>query len=59
MTKYNFELDEKQCEAICFEIGKWYLKWKDKLINSKDQACRLAQAKEDLKIMICGGTRNE
>ncbi len=51
-----------QVDHICFQIGEWYLKWKDNLIekvftNNETGEIRvthnLGRAKEDLKMMIC------
>jgi hypothetical protein len=41
----------EQVDYICYQIGEWYLKWK----NTFQTPNRLGYAKEELKIMICGG----
>ena len=51
-----------QVDHICFQIGEWYLKWKDNMVNKeyvnfdKSFHCshNLGRAKEELKMMICG-----
>jgi hypothetical protein len=43
----------EQKDFICYEIGDWYLKWKD-CIASKNGTHRLGYAKEQLKSILCG-----
>lgn len=44
-----------QIGHICYQIGDWYLEWKDKIISDSDKGMhRLGIAKEQLKTMICG-----
>ncbi len=47
-------LTGEQIDHICYQIGEWYVQWKDKLINFDDKTHRLGFAKEQLKEMICG-----
>lgn len=42
-------LDRTQQNAVCYLIGDWYLKWKDKFDGSHP----LGRAKEDLKEILC------
>jgi hypothetical protein len=45
----------EQIDFICYEIGDWYLAWKERIIVDLDQGThRLGYAKEQLKSMICG-----
>ncbi len=45
----------EQIDFICYEIGDWYLEWKDRLvIDLKKGTHRLGYAKEQLKTKICG-----
>ncbi len=46
---YSFNL--LQQDHICYVIGEWYLKWKNKDLNS-----HIGRAKEELKEMICNTT---
>lgn len=41
----------EQVDFICYEIGDWYLLWKNKIASGEH---RLGFAKEQLKTMICG-----
>ncbi len=44
----------RQQDHICFQIGEWYLNWRDVLMNWDERTHRLGFAKEELKQMICG-----
>jgi hypothetical protein len=45
----------QQADHICYQIGEWYLKWKNCIVDGLPQGQhRLGIAKEDLKMMICG-----
>lgn len=45
----------EQIDFICYEIGDWYIEWKDRLvIDLKEGTHRLGYAKEKLKSKICG-----
>lgn len=45
----------EQIDFICYQIGEWYLEWKDRIIiDLKQGTHRLGFAKEQLKTMICG-----
>lgn len=41
----------EQTDFICYQIGEWYLKWKQRIAPGEH---RLGVAKEELKEMICG-----
>jgi hypothetical protein len=44
-----------QIDFICFQIGEWYVNWKERIIvDLKEGTHRLGYAKEQLKEMICG-----
>lgn len=48
-------LTPEQIDFICYQIGDWYLEWKDRLvIDLKKGTHRLGYAKEQLKTLICG-----
>jgi hypothetical protein len=49
----NPKFTAEQIDFICWQIGEWYLAWKDGIAN-KDGTHRLGYAKELLKTMICG-----
>jgi hypothetical protein len=44
----------EQSDHICYQIGEWYLNWRDNLMNWEQRTHRLGYAKEELKMMICG-----
>ena len=44
-----------QIDFICYQIGDWYVNWKDKMwADGKPNQHWLGTAKEQLKTMICG-----
>ena len=44
-----------QVDFICYQIGDWYIEWKDKMwTDGKPNQHRLGFAKEQLKTIICG-----
>ena len=43
-----------QINHICFQIGDWYLKWRDCITEQPGVPHKLGYAKEQLKTMICG-----
>ncbi len=45
----------EQIDFICYQIGDWYLEWKQRIIVDLEEGThRLGFAKEQLKEMICG-----
>ncbi len=45
----------EQIDFICYEIGDWYLEWKNQIIvDGQKGQHKLGIAKEHLKTMICG-----
>lgn len=44
----------EQIDFICYQIGDWYLEWKEKMATGEGKCHRLGVAKEYLKIKICG-----
>jgi len=44
----------QQIDHICYQIGEWYLNWRDCLMNWEQKTHKLGFAKEQLKEMICG-----
>lgn len=53
--KNQQSLSPEQIDFICYQIGDWYLEWKDRLvIDLKQGTHRLGFAKEQLKTLICG-----
>lgn len=45
----------EQKDFICWQIGEWYLVWKDRIVLDLDKGThKLGYAKEMLKQMICG-----
>ncbi|MGL5716241.1 MAG: hypothetical protein ACRCX2_24700 [Paraclostridium sp.] len=45
---------KQQVDFICYQIGEWYVQWKNQLVNYENRTHRLGYAKEDLKTIICG-----
>lgn len=45
---------KQQVDFICYQIGEWYVQWKDQLVDYETKTHRLGQAKEALKERICG-----
>ena len=45
---------KQQVEFICYQIGEWYVQWKNQLVDYENRTHRLGYAKEDLKTIICG-----
>jgi len=56
----RFEVMQKsfspdQIDFICYQIGEWYLNWKERIVVDLEAGThRLGYAKELLKEMICG-----
>ena len=53
------EFTQEQKDWICYQIGDWYLVWKDILINFDNRTHKLGYAKERLKEMICDDKESE
>lgn len=49
--KPNFTQEQK--DWICYQIGEWYIEWKNKLIDYDSRTNKLGHAKEILKLMVC------
>jgi len=45
---------KQQVDFICYQIGEWYVQWKNQLVDYDAKTHRLGQAKEALKERICG-----
>lgn len=45
---------KQQVDFICYQIGEWYVQWKNQLVDYETRTHRLGQAKEALKERICG-----
>jgi hypothetical protein len=55
LVKNQESFTQEQINFICYQIGDWYIEWKDRLvIDLKEGTHRLGYAKEALKTMICG-----
>jgi hypothetical protein len=53
--KNQQSLTPEQIDFICYQIGDWYIEWKDRLVLDLSQGThKLGFAKEELKTMICG-----
>lgn len=44
---------KQQVDFICYEIGEWYVQWKNHLVDYETRTHRLGQAKEALKERFC------
>lgn len=47
------EFTQEQKEWICYQIGDWYLEWKEQMTPDRTPH-RLGVAKEFLKVKLCG-----
>jgi len=55
LIKTQTSFTPEQIDFICYQIGDWYLEWKDRLvIDPQNGTHRLGYAKEQLKNLICG-----
>lgn len=55
LIKNQSSFTPEQIDFICYQIGHWYLEWKDRLVlDLKEGTHRLGYAKEQLKTVICG-----
>ena len=45
---------KQQVDFICYQIGEWYVQWKNQLVDYENKQHRLGYAKELLKERICG-----
>lgn len=45
---------KQQVDFICYQIGEWYVQWKNQLVDYDNKQHRLGYAKEVLKERICG-----
>jgi hypothetical protein len=45
---------KQQVDFICYQIGEWYVQWKNQLVDYDNKQHRLGYAKELLKERICG-----
>lgn len=55
LIKNQESFTPEQIDFICYQIGDWYIEWKDRIvIDLKEGTHRLGFAKEQLKSIICG-----
>lgn len=55
LIKNQSSFSPEQQDFICYQIGEWYLEWKDRIIvDLQEGTHRLGYAKEQLKTLICG-----
>lgn len=56
MTNEIKKFTNEQINWICYQIGEWYLDWKNNIVvsNTNGTQHRLGYAKDELKNMICG-----
>lgn len=54
----NPKFTSEQQDWICYQIGEWYLRWKDKMFLPS-RCHYLGAAKEELKTLICDGLTME
>lgn len=52
------EFTPEQIDWICYQIGDWYLEWKNRMVVDGG-GHRLGYAKEMLKVQICGDGSEE
>lgn len=54
-SKMQATFTKEQQDFICWQIGEWYIEWKERiLVDLENGTHRLGFAKELLKEMICG-----
>jgi hypothetical protein len=44
---------KQQVDFICYQIGEWYMQWRDQLVDYETRTHRLGVAKEALKERFC------
>ena len=44
---------KQQVDFICYQIGDWYMQWRDQLVDYETRTHRLGAAKEALKERFC------
>ena len=55
LIKNQESFTPEQVDFICYQIGDWYIEWKDRIvIDLMKGTHRLGYAKEQLKTLICG-----
>jgi hypothetical protein len=55
LIKNQESFTPEQIDFICYQIGDWYMEWKDRIVlDIKEGTHRLGYAKEKLKTIICG-----
>jgi hypothetical protein len=55
LIKNQESFTPEQINFICYQIGDWYIEWKDRIVvDLKEGTHRLGYAKEQLKSIICG-----
>lgn len=55
LIKNQESFTPEQIDFICYQIGDWYIEWKDRIVvDLKEGTHRLGYAKEQLKTIICG-----
>ena len=55
LVKNQESFTPEQQDFICYQIGEWYMEWKDRIVvDLKEGTHRLGFAKEQLKTLICG-----
>ncbi len=55
LVKNQESFTPEQIDFICYQIGDWYIEWKDRIVvDLKEGTHRLGYAKEQLKSIICG-----
>ena len=58
IAEQGISFSAKQKDFICYQVGEWYLRTKDVLVN-EDGTTNIGCLKELLKIMICGNSAND
>jgi hypothetical protein len=58
IKEQGISFSAKQKDFICYQVGEWYLRTKDILVN-EDGTTNIGCLKELLKIMLCGDYEND
>jgi hypothetical protein len=53
LSRTGVKFTKQQVDFICYQIGDWYMQWRDQLVDYKTRTHRLGAAKEALKERFC------
>jgi len=53
------KFSQDQIDWICYQIGDWYMEWRNKITTGDGHVHRLGIAKKQLKTWLCGDGSEE